>query len=465
MKRTNFCADPTAARGFIRKSARQLVFLAAISVAAVVAFADSATNGPVYRGRSLDSWLDDLEQPGLRIEAATAISNMDPPVAPVLVDRLVHSTGKAQGLAAQALMAIGPAAMPAMPALAAMLTDPSSRTAETAIVILSRIGTNAAPFFIDALKKWPDEHSPSMELRREKVVATLSRMGPAVRDAIPLFLKYLTNGTPDVRSCAVDGLSAVAYENPTVTAALIKTLKDPDEPTRRNAAYALGFSRDARIAYRRESRAPNFNPFDKSGAPAADPGVLAALRQMAARDSEYKSREAATYSLMRLDAKGTLAELLQNLASPDAELRRNSARNLALFKKGATNAIPALIKCLSDDDNGVKQSAAIALREIGEQPVTVVPALMKGLSDADLETQVTSGIALGVYGPLAKQAVPKIIDLLKKPMTPLDNDDLFNALYKIDSDAADRVQEEREKDAAPVEMKTPIDLNGPNELR
>ena len=370
----------------------------------------------------------------------------------------------------QGLIALGPAAKSAIPDLAEMISDPLSPEADPAIAILSRIGPEAAPVLIEALKKVSATNSAKtrierlpMELKRGRLVMAIGRIGPAARAAIPIFLQDLKNEDSTVRNCAVLALSGMAPQDAEASSILVNCLNDPDETTRRNAALGLGGSHPKGWSLLKPE---DFDPLtNATNQPPANPVIVAALRHMACYDSEYDSRWAATDSLMAIDPRGTLEDFVKNLQSPDLSVRRNSAGNLTYFKKGARSAIPALIKCMTDQDAKVRQNSAVALREIGEQPEIVVPVLIKSLSDPDPDTCEIAGVALGAFGGASKAAIPKILELLRKTSNELSGQGLFNALYSIESRSCRAFQQRTIQRTGPVEMTRPAETITPSEIR
>ena len=100
-------------------------------------------------------------------------------------------------------------------------------------------------------------------------------------------------------------------------------------------------------------------------------------------------------------------------------------------------AIPELIKALQSKDLTVRPAAAGALGEIQCQPDKIIPLLMHCLDDPQDGVPEASVQALGDFGPLAKTAVPKLLDLYKLPDKDL-HAAVVVALKKIDPEEAAR---------------------------
>jgi HEAT repeat protein len=406
---------------------------------------------PEYQGRSLSAWLEDLtrfQKPDAREKAIAALQQMQPSPAPFLVERLKvkDPTGRQKHVEAiQGLLALGPAAKGVAQELAGFVTDPD--VGDDVIAVLARMGPEGAPILISAYTNPPPlaSNATRRELFQQKMLRERLRMalGSAGTNAVPILLKDLKDPDSMVRNEAVLSLGMIEPHDRAVRDALLVTIKDSDETTRRDSAYALAGLGRRSVALFGESRQDDFDPLRNADTlPPADPEVVSALTAMAEKDPESNSREAATQCLLRIDPKGTLEAFSNNLSSSDIELRRNCAWNFMYFKKGGRTVVPALVKCLADPDSNVQQNAAVALREIGENPELVVPALLKMLDDSDPRTREIWGIALGEYGDAAKKAVPTIIEMIKSTTNELISQGLFNALYRIDSNAAIRLQQE-----------------------
>jgi HEAT repeat protein len=132
---------------------------------------------------------------------------------------------------------------------------------------------------------------------------------------------------------------------------LIQQLNDGDEPTRANAAEALG----------------DLGPAAK----AAVPSLMIAMR-----DEAEAVREQATLALVEIGAdKSAVPALTGAVQDSDAVVRAAAASALAGIGSGARSALPALIEALRDHDPIVQQAAADALARI--DPAAAVKAGVK----------------------------------------------------------------------------------------
>jgi HEAT repeat protein len=123
---------------------------------------------------------------------------------------------------------------------------------------------------------------------------------------------------------------------------LIKQLDVGDEPTRANAAEALG----------------DLGPAAKT----AIPSLVLAMR-----DEAEAVREQATLALVEIGAdEGAVPALTGAVQDSDAVVRAGAASALGGIGSGARSAVPALIEALKDHDPSVKCAAADALRRIDQ---------------------------------------------------------------------------------------------------
>jgi len=90
--------------------------------------------------------------------------------------------------------------------------------------------------------------------------------------------------------------------------------------------------------------------------------------------------------------------------------RSGAAGGLGQLGPVAKVAVPSLIQLLKGE-NRLQKDAIRALGNIHSDPDVVIPLLIPYLTNDDFNDK--AAIALGNYGSLAKEAVPKIVPLLK----------------------------------------------------
>ena len=99
--------------------------------------------------------------------------------------------------------------------------------------------------------------------------------------------------------------------------------------------------------------------------------------------------------------------------------------------------IPDLIKMLCDNDPIIRGQTAMVLGKIGSDQEGL-KALIKTLEDENQEVQGAAVVGLGLTGPMAKLAVPKLIEMLDIPETDI-RGAVIETLGAIGSDAVSSV--------------------------
>jgi HEAT repeat protein len=147
-----------------------------------------------------------------------------------------------------------------------------------------------------------------------------------------------------------------------------------------------------------------------------DPAKLAS--QLAT--GEVRARRDASYFLQQLGPKAlpALPALIKALDDPDKQVWSNSVASVAAIGPDAKDAIPALLDDLdsrksrgqrpADRDQTLFRSA-YALTRIG---AAAIPPLIDALRSEDNGLRIGAARALGGMGPLAKDALPALLDNL-----------------------------------------------------
>jgi HEAT repeat protein len=117
-----------------------------------------------------------------------------------------------------------------------------------------------------------------------------------------------------------------------------------------------------------------------------------------------------------------LTELLSRLEHGDSRERQFAARQLRNYSE---RAVPGLCGALKDPDAGVRAVAASSLAAVFAPPhrrpppaARALPLLIKLLRDRSTAVCCGAAEALQALGPVAVEAIPELIRLLKRPDTP-----------------------------------------------
>jgi HEAT repeat protein len=236
---------------------RVLVFVSvALSALCIVLVCSRRTDQPVYQGRSLNSWLEDIanSDASVRAQAESAFramgTNMAPALAAMMGSREDSQTsfalkgfahllsGKSRPLEAErhwreakALRAIGAPASTAIPALTALLNNPESR--DKAVFALAGLGTKA----VESLTKALTNQDAAV---RVTAANALGSFGSDAKGAVAALVRCLADTNRQVRQQAAQSLGQIAQQPELVTPALIAALSDSDAGVRMSTAFALG---------------------------------------------------------------------------------------------------------------------------------------------------------------------------------------------------------------------------------
>jgi HEAT repeat protein len=287
-----------------------------------------------------------------------------------------------------ALTEDGVKARAVMPDVRAALNDPDKGVRETALFALQKIGVDAIPVLIEALKN-EDAYL------RIHAALLLGKMNPVSGVAAPELIEALKDKHPTVRAEAGWSLSQLAWQAQKLEPLYIKSLDDEYADMRRNAIFQLG-----RLA-------TNSNTARQ-----------AVLRALKAKDPLDRKVAAASLWHMRMHAAEIVPPLTEALKDESPLVRGDAALALGYCGDDAKDAVPALLEALRDERNDKKRESAegiaSALGLIGPGAKKAVPALIEMLKDASLndDCHISTVRALGDIGPNAKDAVPAIRDYL-----------------------------------------------------
>jgi HEAT repeat protein len=152
-----------------------------------------------------------------------------------LIDSLGDADMEVRAAAHDALVALGPEAVPH---LTAALNHSECRVRLGSAVALGRMEpppVEAVPYLLARLEVEEDELALVAVAR---VLGEIGRHDPAVAEA---FIRLLAEGRPEVRMAVALGIREAGGVHPGFVPALVKALRDDDGRVRRDAASALGF--------------------------------------------------------------------------------------------------------------------------------------------------------------------------------------------------------------------------------
>jgi hypothetical protein len=143
------------------------------------------------------------------------------------------------------------------------------------------------------------------------------------------------------------------------------------------------------------------------------------------------------------DAMEAIPILVTTLANPNGDVRKAAEDGLAKINpdwaklEATKGAVPALVVTLRDPDSYKRQLAAEVIGRIGFNAREAILSLVLALDDTPNVQQAVE-LALGKIGPATKDAVPRLVELLKHPTVSVREWSAW-ALGQIGSNARDAI--------------------------
>lgn len=181
------------------------------------------TNEPNYAGKSLGAWLADHDRNGQFSEAATeALRKIGTNAIPALLARLVYVRppfgAPARDVNMDALrgfITLGEQAIPALPQLFTLMDSTNQGLAQFAMMSACNTGSNAMPFFLKGLTNdFPDVRSEAIQNLTEGTGAQFPELR---KQAVPLLIKLLNDPDEDVRQSVTNALKVLDPQAATKT--------------------------------------------------------------------------------------------------------------------------------------------------------------------------------------------------------------------------------------------------------
>jgi HEAT repeat protein len=267
-------------------------------------------------------------------------------------------------------------------------TDQLQADAAFAIASFGADGGAAVPLLVEML----DDRSQEF---RWMAYRTLCALGDATKPALPALAKSLKAGKVRDPEIVIPLLAMADPEMEDIVPALIVAIQDPHHC--QAAIQALR----------------SIGPFPKAAFPAIRQAILAARKQE--DEVVFACREL----VVALSGLGDAAVplLIELLEGNDAGLSHSSARSLGEFGPAAKQASPKLLILLQHKDPEVKLAAAHSLWRI-EKNGAIVSVLAGLLKDRDRSHAASAADLLGEMGPLAKEALPALLEAANKEPYP-----------------------------------------------
>lgn len=296
-------------------------------------------------------------------------------------------------------------------AFAKALSDPDSyvRMKATDLLIHSQAHPDLMPYLVEAID---DEN----ERVRKNVISLICRLGTPP-EAVPLLLEILEDGANPVMSAVVMALGNVGDEPGVVDALVdalsignlqysaINSLGQISLPAAKAVPHLLDIYHDSETQIKKEI----VKTIGKIGS--NETGVIELLFSALGEQDEGLHRVAAD-ALAKIDMQpdDLIRSLVDMLMSELGTVRAGAVLTLSKMGTDADMAKDELIASLEDIDPSVRAAAAYALGFL-TPGADIVQALTDALDDNVIDVVESAVTSIGGIGPLAKPALPKLIEL------------------------------------------------------
>ncbi|MEZ4463066.1 MAG: HEAT repeat domain-containing protein [bacterium] len=312
--------------------------------------------------------------PDTRYAAMRVLAPLAHPAAlPTFIARLTDTDSRSRVLAAQALARYGAGAERGLPGLVALLSD-APAVAEAAAAALIAIGPASLP----AVKPILDGRHSQARPWAALVVGALG--GGAAEEALR---RARRGGGETLRVAASAALFALNPQDLDALDGLVGALTGPSGAARRQAALAVARLGPAKAAPALDAliaaldgpevtaRLQVVRALTLFETPTATQGLRRAL---ADRDEQVRMVAAEALGRRKEDAALAVRAVAALLADPDTRAGLVAARVLGRLGPAARDAIPALV-AVDDRDRARLAAAQDALRAIAGEPVLTAPGL------------------------------------------------------------------------------------------
>jgi HEAT repeat protein len=288
------------------------------------------------------------------------------------------------------------------------------------------------------VSKWPTI-AASRELKAQSVLdrvdATRLLVQVGIRDgdvAIPALIAALDDPDTEVRDAAARALRPIVLEAVqsgsadgevrAATAALVRSLKDPQPVVRITAATALG----------------SFAVLKRSAGVVAYPPMVAALSTLLSdRDDDVRLAAVGALAIAGPNVQISPTDgLVAALQDESATVRAAAVEALAKFPCSLDPWLPFFIRSMEQDEPQVRVACARAFyrRQPPAFSVAAIPALIAALKSHERIVRAQAARALYPHArdPIASTSIPALLVLLREPILTDQTDPRKPAVLKAD---------------------------------
>lgn len=350
---------------------------------------------------------------GVRKAAAAALDQVDAgwpadPLAGAAVSNLVQvMKGRSSDIAQTASLLLGRLGRSAVPELARVLAEGVGDIHQVFVAkTLGHIGHEAAPAVPALARALTSEFTQV----RQAAADALSAIGEPSEPAVPALVLLLGDWNAGVRRAAARAVARVGRAADLAVTALVQILADRDEEVREAAVEALSQVGSGSVPLLLEFLqifdAPQLEAWLRQKVTAAEWYSKAAecLEQGGVVEINYRPDDPAIEAVMREPLKA-----LRNLGwcfrqAVDDHLRLETAREAAIRVLGrigpaACPTVPMLVETLADSNRRVRSAAARSLGQVGSSARTACPALVLSLADTSEPVRKDAAEALTRIDP------------------------------------------------------------------
>jgi HEAT repeat protein len=350
---------------------------------------------PVYEGRPLSAWLDELQRGSTiqaRQHAAEVLKDMGPEGLPYLSGHLTKPPTPMQR-AARAMSSYVPNRLKEP---LRRFYDPSENYSRklAALEALRRMGANGAAS-VPAIEKVLRQ--PNVALSSAAAM-TLSELGT---NSLPVLIAALDDPDFNVRSPACYALATFTTNAAPAVPRLARIARDEIGPMNSMAFYVLSRVGNAAVPSLMELAAST-NAAIRSHALSALTGIGAAAEEArpvifaALNDPVAEVRWRAVEALSAIDRRSPGAEgaFVGALSDSDANVRAAAMTALSFRPRFTVGNFPKVIELLRDPSPGVRAQAAFALGQTGHWGGEAIPDLEAAANDTNAMVSVNARRAI-----------------------------------------------------------------------
>jgi HEAT repeat protein len=338
----------------------------------------SATNSQVHQ--AVVRCAQD-EAPRVRAAALKSLRRLklpDETLVPIVKENLHHKDEQVRLAVVDLLVERRALLAKLAPELGALLTSENDGIARHAAFLLGKIGSNAAPRLLDALRQ--------KNSRIDQIAEALAQIG---RPAVSLLDGAIKTPEPRVRRGAALALGQIRPVASATVQNLTAGLADPDPDVKLACLTAIGYL-----------------------GPRASECVPAVRGMLQDKSAEIRIQAIQILSVSGARDVRLLDDLIALVNDVDARVQRRSIDTIRSLGPAGRKALPVVSGKLNSTHPEVRLAAAEMIGSHGSGSAEAVPALTSLLDDPSPKLRTIAAQTLGKLGKVAQPALPRLTPLL-----------------------------------------------------